>query len=146
MKRLTAWLSAFAVVLTSVSAVRIAAPAAFLAATTYATKAHAYEKYLGVLASSGASINQTTTASPFSLVNGPMAVQCDAAACIHVGLGSSTAASCSVTSANNGVLLSAGQLYDIPMVTSGGNAADTIAMIASSGSANCVVYQVVTPN
>lgn len=99
----------------------------------------------GVLTSTGTSVNNTTTAVPFTLGNGgTYAIQCDAAACIRAGPGSSTASSCTLSSANAGVQVSALQLYDVPLVSVGSKTADTLAMVSVSGTANCRVWRVVT--
>lgn len=119
-----------------------------VAALCLALSANSYESRLGVLTSTGTSVNQTTTAVTFSLPTSlcsmTLAIQCDAAACVNVGLGSSTAASCAVGNASQGITLAAGQLYDIPMACTGANAVDTIAVISVSGTANCFVTKVVT--
>lgn len=100
----------------------------------------------GVLTSTGTSVNNTTTAVPFTLVPGATyAVQCDSAACIHAGLGSATTATCTMGSANYGTQLSTLQLYDVPLVASGQLQADTLSMISVSGTSNCEVQRVVLP-
>lgn len=125
---------------------RIAVPVAAVAVVAAPEKAHAYEKIIGVVTSTGASANNSTTAVPFTLpALSIVAIQCDAAACVNAGSGSSTAASCSTGNANQGVRLDANQLYDVPLSHTGTYAADTIAVISVSGTANCAVYQVVTP-
>lgn len=109
--------------------------------------ANTYESYLGVLISTGSSVTNATTATPFTLSAGqPVAMQCDAAACLKVGLASAGTVTASCSATVGGVALSASQLYDIPMVGgSSANAVDTIAVISSSGTANCRVYNVILP-
>lgn len=98
----------------------------------------------GVLTSTGTSVNNTTTAVPFTVSKGGLyAIQCDAPACVTAGPGSATAASCTLSSASAGVQLAALQLYDVPLVTSGSKTADTLAMISVSGTANCRAWLVV---
>jgi len=119
-----------------------------VAALCLGLTAHSYEKIIGTLTSTGTSVNQGTTAVPFSLpssvCNLTLAVQCDAAACVRVGSGSSTTASCTPGNAAKGVVVTAGQLYDIPLSCTGANAVDTLAMVSVSGTANCDVSLVVT--
>lgn len=124
---------------------RVVAPAAaVVAAVAVSSPAQAYEKRIGTLTSTGTSVNQGTTASTFTIPAqaATLAIQCDAAACVTVGSGSGTTASCAVGS--NKVQLSAQQLYDIPMSSVGTNAVDTVAVISVSGTVNCDVYQVIT--
>lgn len=116
------------------------------AALLVALAAYAYEAPVGVLISSGSSVNNTSTATPFTVnAGGIYAVQCDAAACVRAGSGSSTAASCSLGGATTGVVLAANQLYDLPLISYGSSAADTIAMVSVSGTANCQVFKVLVP-
>jgi hypothetical protein len=123
-------------------AVRVALPAAAVAVVAASTPAQAYDKRLGTLTSTGTSVNQTTTGTPFTLTGNYLSIQCDAAACVNVGSGSSTTASCAVGQSK--VQLSALQLYDIQMPSTGANAVTAIAVISVSGTVNCDVYQVVT--
>ena len=98
-----------------------------------ALPAAAADVYVGTLASSGASVNNTTTATPFELGSSQSyAVQCDAAAYVVAG---------TTATAQQGVLLAAGQLYDVflsaPPVR--------LAVIAADGSANCRVFRFSPP-
>ena len=114
----------------------------------FAGLAFAYEEPLdgGVLTSTGTSVNNTTTAVPFALAKGgAYVVQCDAAACVHAGLGSSTVSSCTMSSTSYGTQIQSGQLYDVPLVSSGTLQADTLSMVSVSGTANCRVQRIVTP-
>lgn len=86
------------------------------------------------LTSSGTSASSTVGCGSF-------AVQCDAAACINSGSGSATA-DCTLGTSNSSVQVSAQQLYDVPLPCSGPDAADTIAAISVSGTANCEVFRV----
>lgn len=108
--------------------------------------AQAYEVWLGTLTSTGTSVNNTTTAVPFSIPKGVrLAVQCDAAACVRFGSGSSLAASCTAGSANKGVKVAADALFDEPTGPDPGTGTtpDTAAAISVTGTANCEVYKVV---
>lgn len=120
---------------------------AVVATLAAALVASSYESRIGTLTSTGTTVNQTTTSSTFTIPAGnqPLAIQCDAAACVTVGSGSAITASCAAGNAAKGVLLAAGQLYDIPMVASGPNLSDTIAVISVSGTVNCEVFKVLTP-
>lgn len=121
--------------------------AGLLAVGLIGYRAHAYELYLGVITSAGTSITNGTTGTPFTIPDGaPLAMQCDAAACVTVGLASAGTVTASCSATLGGVALSAGQLYDVPMVSKSNAAGvDTIAVISSSGTANCRVYRVITP-
>lgn len=88
----------------------------------------AADTYVGTLASSGASVSNSTTAVPFGLMSPRRyAVQCDAAAFVVAG---------PTSTAETGVQLAAGQLYDVwlpsPVVT--------LSIIAADGAANCRVF------
>lgn len=126
---------------------RFLLPFVAVLALTVGLVAESWESRIGTLISTGTTVNQTTTATPFTIPGGnqPLAIQCDAAACVTVGSGSAITASCTAANAAKGVLLAAGQLYDIPMVAVGPNLADTIAVISVSGTANCEVFKVLTP-
>jgi hypothetical protein len=86
------------------------------------------------LTSAGTSVSTTTGC-------GIVAVQCDAAACINTGSGSATA-DCTLGTANSSVQISALQLFDVTLPCGGGDAADTVAAISVSGTANCEVFRV----
>lgn len=97
---------------------------------------------LGVLASSGASVNNFTTAAPFTNITGvaKVSIQCSAASCYT---GCSTGSACSVTctlgQANTGMQLAATALPYQVTLPFGTNA---IAIIPVTGSANCQINQV----
>lgn len=123
---------------------------AVLAVLAFVGTAYAYELYLGCLTSTGSSVTNFTTAVPFVIPQGaPVALQCDAAACVTVGLSDAGTVTASCSATTGGVALSAGQLYDVPMVSPGAEGTaigvDNIAVISSTGTANCRVYRVVTP-
>lgn len=93
--------------------------------------AQAGDRYIGTLTSTGASVNNSTTATPFTLPTGDIfmiAVQCDAAAYVGMGMGSGT------TATANQVKVLADQIYDIRTNQ------DTIAMFPVSGTVNCRVF------
>jgi hypothetical protein len=106
--------------------------------------AHAFEKAAGVLVSSGTSVNNTTTAAPFTVGCGLFAVQCDATAYVRAGSGSSTSVTATAGQATTGVKIAADALYDVPMPCGGTLTADTIAVVSASGTANCNVFQIVS--
>lgn len=97
----------------------------------------------GALVSTGTSVNNTSTGTPFTLAaGGTYAVACSAEACIRAGSGSSTTAVCTYGDPNFGVHVSQDALYDVVLTTVGVKA-DTISMIPVSGSATCSVMRVV---
>ena len=101
-------------------------------------QAFAYEKYLGTLTSSGASVNNTSTGTPFTLPSGSgirFALQCDAAAYVRAGVGAVVVSS---SGANKGLQLSALQLFDVSV----DGQAFTLAALSVSGTSNCDVFQV----
>lgn len=107
----------------------------------------AYEKPLScTVQSTGTTANSTSCSIPFGA---PLAVQCDAAACVRAVLSTGTATvTCTAGQSNTGVKVSAGQLYDVPMQWNGGtnaNDVDEIAVISVSGTVNCEVFMVVVP-
>lgn len=90
----------------------------------------AADVYVGTLTSSGASVNNAAAAVPFDLMSPRRyAVQCDAAAFVVAG---------PTATAETGVLVAAGQLYDVwlpsPVIR--------IAVISQGGTATCRVFQV----
>lgn len=115
-----------------------------------AAVALASEKWVGTLTSAtlsdgGAapSVNNTTTATTFTLPNTGMgakySVQCDAAAVVRMGSGSSTAVGIYTDAGTtSGVLLASGMLFDILL----DGTTDTIAMSSVSGTADCSVFVV----
>lgn len=106
---------------------------AALALLLAAPAALARDFYIGTLVSSGGSVNNTTTATPFALsVAGAYSLQCDATVYVTVGSASTVTA----TSAQ-GVKLAADQLYDLDIAVAG----YAIAMVPDSGSANCKVFR-----
>lgn len=109
------------------------------------TPALAREKWLGRLTSTGTSVNNTTTAVPFTMASGiSVALQCDGGASVRGGSGSSTAAS-ETAGASKGTRISTDQLFDLGRTgvkSSDGVAFDTIAMISISGTVNCDVFEV----
>lgn len=117
-----------------------------LAALVAALTAHAYEKPLScTIQSTGTTANSTSCTIPLGV---PLAVQCDAAACVRAVLSTGTATvTCTAGQANTGVKVAANQLYDVPMFYDGTNAnnVDEIAVISVSGTVNCEVFMVVTP-
>jgi len=109
-----------------------------------AVVALAYEKPLScVVTSAGTTAVSTSCSIPVGV---PLAVQCDAAACVRAVLGAGTV-TCTAGQSNTGVKLSAGQLYDLPMRYSGSDDlnVDEVAVISVSGTANCEVFRVVLP-
>lgn len=118
-----------------------------LVAFLLSASAMAHPIHVGTLVSTGSSVNQSTTAAPFSFYatgagmqpTFQVNVQCDAAACLYWGAGTSTSSSCTAGAANKGVTISASQLYPVCLInnqTSG----IYIAAISVSGTANCEVY------
>lgn len=109
--------------------------------------AHAYEKPLScTVQSTGTTANSTACTIPLGV---PLAIQCDAAACVKAILSTGTATvTCTAGQSNTGVKVSANQLYDIPMVWSGSsnaNDVDDVAVISVSGTVNCEIFMVVVP-
>lgn len=89
---------------------------------------------LGVLTSTGTSINNTTTASTFTITAGAvLKVICDAKAFITPG----STASASYTNANLGHPV----LADTPYYLVLGASTTTLASISASGTTNCTVWQ-----
>jgi hypothetical protein len=116
-----------------------------LLALVVAFAALAHEVPMGVIASSGSSTTNLSTAAPFKLNSNTIyAVQCDAAACVRAGAGSTTTVTCTKGSSNTGVKVAADTLYDLPLKYLGTNEVDTIAIIPVSGSASCQVFRVDT--
>jgi hypothetical protein len=105
---------------------------ALLAFTLVAPPAYAGDKPIGTITSTGASVNNQTTATPFNLPTGDVfviSVQCDGAAYVGMGMGSATAA----TSKN--LKVKADDIYDIPTNQ------DTVAILpVASGTVNCNVF------
>lgn len=100
------------------------------------TMLNGQETLLGVLTSSGSSVTNATTATPFTLAAGSLLkVQCDAAA-VHIGPGAT--ASATLTSANYKERLV--NAYDERFIILDGSTT-SLAMIPASGSANCVVWR-----
>jgi hypothetical protein len=96
-------------------------------------EARADDVLLGTLTSSGASVNNSTTAVPFTIpVAAKVTLQCDAAAYI---IGVTTAAG-TVSSSTGERLDTANAFYDVDMNRS----RPFLAMIQASGSANCKVF------
>jgi hypothetical protein len=81
----------------------------------------------------------TTTSSTVGC--GLWAVQGDAAFCVNSGATTATA-DCTLGTANSSVQVSASQLYDLDLPCSGPDAADTIAVVSVSGTANVQVWRV----
>lgn len=110
-----------------------------------ALPALARERWLGRLTSTGTSVNNTTTAVPFTFASGiPLAIQCDSGASVRAGVGSSSAVSESA-GATKGTRVSTDQLFDLGrsgQKAADGTAYDTIAVISISGTVNCDVFEV----
>lgn len=87
------------------------------------------------LTSSGSSVSSTVGCGLWS-------IQCDAAVCENSGGGGAATADCTLGTANSSVSLTAGQLFDEDLPCSGGDAADTIAIISQTGTADCEVFRV----
>ena len=88
----------------------------------------AADTYVGTLASSGSSVNNTTTSAPFELSAGQAyAIQCDATAYVVAGSTATTTA---------GVKLAADQLYDVFIRDTPAR----LAIIGDGGAANCRVF------
>jgi hypothetical protein len=87
-----------------------------------------------LLTSTGASVSATVGC-------GAWAVQSDSAVCVSSGQTTSTA-TCTLGQVNTGVLISAGQIYDMPLPCGGSDAADTISVISVSGTSNVQVFRV----
>lgn len=88
----------------------------------------AADTYVGTLASSGSSVNNTTTSAPFELSSGQAyAIQCDATAYVVAGSTATTTA---------GVKLAADQLYDVFIRDTPAR----LAIIGDGGAANCRVF------
>lgn len=120
---------------------------AFLAAGLLSLPVAAHPIHLGTLVSTGSSVNQSTTATPFSFYStgaGQLAVfqvdiQCDAAACVYFGNGSSTTSSCTAGAVNKGITLSTSQFPPFCLVNNQ-TSPIFVAVISVSGTANCEVY------
>lgn len=114
-----------------------------LVAAFISTPAHADDQYLGTITSTGTSVTNATTATPFYAagfgVNSPttppalrLAVQCDAAAYLKV-----VSTSSGTVTAANGIKAVADQIYDLDLV---GGPKLWLAAISVSGTANCKVF------
>lgn len=101
--------------------------------------AHADEKWLGRITSTGSSVNASTTAVPFyPLPTGSNElIQCDAAVFWLWGTGTSATVS-STAGATKGPQLAAFQFWPDTLQGSTNN----LAIISVSGTANCDVWQV----
>ena len=93
----------------------------------------AADVYVGTITSSGASVNNAAATVPFGLMSPRRyAVQCDAGAFVVAG---------DVATAETGVLVAAGQLYDVwlpsPVIR--------IAIISQGGTATCRVFRYSPP-
>lgn len=98
-----------------------------------ASPALAADVLVGTLVSSGASVNNTTTAAPFELSPGQRyAIQCSATAYVVAGATATSAA---------GVKLAADQLYDLYL---GGTPA-RLAIIGDGGAVTCKVFRFTPP-
>lgn len=116
----------------------------------FALPAHAESKVLGRLTSTGASVNQSTTAVPFTVpatLSGVtslptavfFAVQCDADAYVIAGTNGSSL----TVSSTTGIRVAANAVpYPLGPPNSAVNA---IAAISVSGTANCTVFEVYNP-
>lgn len=94
-----------------------------------ALPAAAADVYVGTLTSSSGSVNNNTTAIPFGVMSPrSYAIQCDAPAYVVAG---------PVASAETGVLIQAGQLYDVALPSPVVN----LAIIPESGAVNCKVFR-----
>jgi hypothetical protein len=105
-----------------------------LVALGAAIPAFAREIAKAKLTSAGTSVSTATGCGLF-------AVQGDAAFCVNSGATTATA-DCTLGTANSSVQVSASQLYDLDLPCSGPDAADTVAVISVSGTANVQVWRV----
>ena len=104
-----------------------------------AAVAYARSIPIGVLTSTGASVNNTTTAVPFAVAQGgKFSFQCTAPVCI-LGCtnGSSCSVSCTFGQSNTGEQTTTMALFDLP----GDGAMNSISMVPVSGAASCQVFQ-----
>lgn len=102
---------------------------ALLAVLLLALPAAAADTFVGLLASPGTSVNNTTTAAPFELSPSQQyAIQCDAAAYVVAGATAST---------SDGVKLAAGQLYDVWLAST----PVRLSVIGDGGAVNCRVFR-----
>ena len=100
----------------------------------------AWPRALFSLTSTGTSVNQSTG----GVQN--LEVWCDAAACVTVGKGAGTTATCAQGQSNTGFPVPAGQTpYPIPMTSGGLYPVDTVAIVAVSGTAHCQFAEEVLP-
>lgn len=126
----------------------LALPPLLLLAFALSHVSLAHPVHLGTLvADSGTSVNQGTTSAVFTLPTSSaqkveIDVQCDAAACVYQGLGSTTGASCAAGASTKGRSIAASEWYPLCLFVAGGSysAADTVAAISVSGLAHCEVY------
>lgn len=89
----------------------------------------AADVYVGTLASPSGSVNNNTTAVPFGLLSPrSYAIQCDAPAYVVAG---------PVASAETGVLIQAGQLYDVALRAPGVH----LSILPMSAAASCKVFR-----
>ena len=118
-------------------------PALALGACLLSLPALAEDRYLGTLTSTGASVNNSTTAVPFTVPSGSgvkLAAQCDAAANVRSGSTGSSLVVTTTAGPNKGPLMAVNALMDIPF----NSASNAVAAVAVAGTANCDIY-VVTP-
>lgn len=105
-----------------------------------ALTAYAYEVPLGAIVSAaGATTNNTTTATSFSLPRGDkVSVQCNATACILAcGNAGNCATTCTLGAATTGVTVQANALFDVPM-----DGSVNALAIAGPAAVTCQVFRV----
>jgi len=90
---------------------------------------------IGTLTSTGSSVTNATTATPFTVTGGKVVmIECDGAA--HVGPGSSASATATNAAYKPKVSAAPERIYIVLQ-----DAADTVAMISSSGTVNCAYFE-----
>lgn len=90
---------------------------------------------IGTITSTGSSVTNATTTTPFTWSNPCyLSIQCDAKAYIVIGTSSAVA-----STSSTGVTLAADALYDIKTQQN----QSWIAVISSSGTSNCKVFKVI---
>lgn len=106
---------------------------ALLSVLLLSVPALAADTFVGALVTTGATVNNTTTAAPFELSPSQRyAIQCDAAAYVVAGPTATAAA---------GVRLAAGQLYDVWLAST----PVRLAIIGDGAAATCRVFRYSPP-